>query len=306
MCRAVVPRRLRTARYDLAMAIDLHTHSTASDGTDSPGKVVADAKAAGLDVVALTDHDTVSGWAEAEESAREHGIALVRGAELSSRATVQDHGAARSRSVHMLSYLHDPSNAALHDECEKVRSARRDRALRMVELLARDYPITWDDVVAETAVGTTVGRPHLADALVRGGYVADRAEAFATVLRPGSPYYVPHYAPPALEVVATVRAAGGVPVLAHPAAARQGPVVDDATIAAMADAGLAGLEVDHRDHTPEQRVRLAALADRLGIFTTGSSDYHGAGKPNRLGENTTAPHVLEQIEEAGVLDVVRP
>jgi hypothetical protein len=266
--------------------------------------VVAAAKAAGLDVVALTDHDTTAGWAEAEAAAREQGVALVRGAELSAHARV---GAdERHVSVHLLSYLHDPTDPRMRAENDRVRAARRDRAHRMVELLARDYPITWDDVVAETAPGTTVGRPHLADALVRLGVVADRSAAFATILRGGSPYYVPHYAPSALDVVALVRGAGGVPVFAHPAAAQRGRVVDDAAIAELADAGLAGLEVYHRDHTPEQRERLLALADRLDLLVTGSSDYHGAGKPNRLGENTTAPRVLERIEEDGVLDVIRP
>jgi hypothetical protein len=286
--------------------IDLHTHSTASDGTDAPGRVVADARAAGLDVVALTDHDTVAGWAEAEASAREHGIALVRGAELSAQAAVVVDGRERHVSVHVLSYLHDPANARLREESDRVRTARRDRARRMVELLAHDYAITWDDLIAETAPGTTIGRPHLADALVRLGYVPDRSTAFETILRAGSPYYVPHYAPPALDVVQAVRAAGGVPVLAHPAAAQRGRVVDDRAIEELADAGLAGLEVFHRDHTPEQRERLLALAEHLGLLVTGSSDYHGAGKPNRLGENTTAPRVLDRIEEAAVLDVIRP
>ncbi|WP_265520770.1 PHP domain-containing protein [Oerskovia flava] len=280
------------------MRIDLHTHSTASDGTDAPGRVVADAAAAGLDVVALTDHDTTSGWGEAEESALTHGIALVRGAEISARA--------QHVSVHLLAYLHDPSHPDLLAETERTRAARLTRARRMVELLGEEYALTWDDVLAQTEPGTTIGRPHIADALVTAGYVSDRSAAFATILHPGTPFYVPHYAPDAVAAVRAVRAAGGVPVFAHPGADGRGRVVADEVVEELTDAGLAGLEVHHRDHSDAQRTRLDDLARTLGLFVTGSSDYHGAGKPNRLGENTTAPPVLEIIEETGLLDVIRP
>lgn len=277
--------------------IDLHTHSRESDGTDAPAQVVADAAAAGLDVVALTDHDTTSGWDEAGAAALRHGVALVRGTEVSARSG--------GVSVHVLSYLHDPAHPALLAEMDRTRDARRSRARRMAELLSEDYPVTWEDVLAQTVPGTTIGRPHLADALVAAGVVADRSAAFATILRPGSGYYVPHHAPEAVATVRAVRAAGGVPVFAHPAAAVRGRVVPDTTIEAMAEAGLAGLEADHRDHTPDQRAHLRDLARALGLLVTGSSDYHGAGKPNRLGENTTAPGALESIEEQGVLNVIR-
>jgi 3',5'-nucleoside bisphosphate phosphatase len=277
--------------------IDLHTHSTASDGTDEPGEVVEGAAAAGLDVLALPDHDTTAGWAQATDAALRTGVALVRGAEISARSG--------GISVHVLSYLHDPAHAALLDELERTRDARTDRARRMVELLGEDYPITWEDVLAQTAEGTTIGRPHIADALVAAGHVTDRSAAFATILAPGTPYYVPHHAPGAATAVRGVRAAGGVPVFAHPGADRRGRVVADAVIEEMAAAGLAGLEVHHRDHDEHQRARLDDMARTLGLFVTGSSDYHGAGKPNRLGENTTAPTVLEQIEELGQLDVIR-
>ncbi|OLT48354.1 PHP domain-containing protein [Cellulosimicrobium sp. CUA-896] len=279
------------------MRIDLHTHSTASDGTDEPGEVVEAAAAAGLDVLALTDHDTTAGWAQATDAALRTGVALVRGAEISARSG--------GISVHVLSYLHDPAHAALLDELERTRDARTDRARRMVELLGEDYPITWEDVLAQTAEGTTIGRPHIADALVAAGHATDRSAAFATILAPGTPYYVPHHAPGAAAAVRGVRAAGGVPVFAHPGADRRGRVVGDAVIEEMAEAGLAGLEVHHRDHDERQRARLDDMARTLGLFVTGSSDYHGAGKPNRLGENTTAPTVLEQIEELGQLDVIR-
>lgn len=169
------------------MRIDLHTHSTASDGTDAPARVVADAAAAGLDVVALTDHDTTAGWADAAESARRHGIALVRGAEISARSG--------HVSVHLLSYLHDPTHPDLLAETERTREDRVSRARRMVERIGEDYPLTWEDVLSQTEEGTTIGRPHIADALVATGHVSDRSAAFATILHPGTGYYVPHYAP---------------------------------------------------------------------------------------------------------------
>lgn len=280
------------------MRIDLHTHSNASDGTDTPAQVMADAARAGLDVVALTDHDTTAGWDEAARSAAEVGITLVRGTEISTRS--------RAISVHMLSYLHDPTDADLAERNEVARTAREQRARTMVELLAHDYPLTWADVVAQTVPGTVIGRPHVADALVAGGFVADRSAAFANVLTADSRYYVPHLAPNTLDVVRTILAAGGVPVFAHPGADQRGRVVPDETIAELAAAGLAGLEVAHRDNSPQQRERLTQLAKELGLFTTGSSDYHGSGKPNRLGENVTAPEVFEEIEARGRLTVLRP
>lgn len=279
------------------MRIDLHTHSTASDGTDSPADVVEQAKAAGLDVVALTDHDTTAGWAAAADAALAHGIALVRGTEVSATAG--------GISVHLLSYLQDPQATSLVEAMETTRTARLDRARRMVDLLSEDYDVTWEDVMAVTGPHATIGRPHIADALVERGVVSDRSAAFASMLVPRSKYYVPHYAPPVLDAVRAVRAAGGVPVFAHPGADQRGRIVAEEVIGAMADAGLAGLEVHHRDHSPEQVQRLTDLARDLGLFTTGASDFHGDGKPNRLGENLTDPAVLEQIEAAGSIPVVR-
>lgn len=280
------------------LRIDLHAHSDVSDGTDRPAGVLRAAAGAGLDVVALTDHDTTGGWAEAEAAVAETGVALVRGAELSCRAG--------RISVHLLSYLHDPDEPVLREELERSREARLGRAEAMVDRLAEDHPITWEDVRAQTVSETTVGRPHIADALVAAGVVADRAEAFRTLLSPAAPYYVRYHAPEAVDLVARVRAAGGVPVMAHPRAAVRGRVVEDGVIEEMAEAGLFGLEVDHRDHTPEAVAELTALAGRLGLARTGSSDYHGRGKPNRLGENLTAPEVLERIAAEGRLPVIEP
>ncbi|MFH5822222.1 PHP domain-containing protein [Georgenia sp. AZ-5] len=278
--------------------VDPHTHSSASDGTESPAELMRAAAAARLDVVGLTDHDTVRGWAEAEAAVPATGVALLRGAEVSCQW--------RGVTVHLLSYLHDPADAALTAEMERARGSREDRARTMVERIAEDYPITWESVQAQRSDDATVGRPHIADALVAAGVMPDRDTAFETVLSARGPYYVPYHAPDAVEAVTLVRAAGGVPVMAHPRAGLRGRVVPDSVIARMAEAGLAALEIDHRDHTVGAMEELAALADRLGLARTGSSDYHGQGKPNRLGENLTGAAVLELIEEQGALPVVRP
>lgn len=280
----------------MAVRVDLHTHSRVSDGTDAPAELVAAAAAAGLDVVALTDHDTTLGWDEAAAGATEHGVALVRGVEVSCRA--------EGVSVHLLSYLHDPEAPGLRQEIARTRRSRDGRARAIVERLAEDLDLTWDDVLEQTAPGATVGRPHVADALVARGYVADRAAAFATYLATTSPYYVPHHAPSAVDAVRLVREAGGVPVVAHVGAARRGWTISEDAVRALADAGLAGIEVDHPDHDAATRERLAALAGELGLLVTGSSDYHGAGKPNRLGECTTSVAALEEIVAQGSLEVV--
>lgn len=269
------------------MRIDLHTHSVVSDGTQTPADVVRSAAQAGLDVVALTDHDSTVGWSEAGDAARAAGIRLVPGMEVSCSSG--------GVSVHLLSYLHDPTEPQLRAEAENIRDSRTGRARHIVELLARDVDLSWDDVQRQVEDDATIGRPHIADALVARGIVRDRTEAFAGLLNSRGPYYVHYYAPDPVDAVRLVVAAGGVPVMAHPLARSRGRVVGDEVIEAMTEAGLAGLEVDHRDNPPDDRAHLRALAARLGLLVTGSSDYHGDGKPNRLGENLTAPEVLEQI-----------
>ncbi|AKU17625.1 PHP domain-containing protein [Luteipulveratus mongoliensis] len=282
------------------MAIDLHTHSTESDGTQSPEDVVAAAAQAGLDTLALTDHDTTRGWQPALAAASTYGVAVVPGIEISCQV--------RGISVHLLGYLHDPTEPALLAELERARESRRTRARRMVELIGHDMPLTWADVVAQAGVETTLGRPHIADAMVSKGLVADRNEAFERFLHASGRYHVGHYAPDPVRAVELVRAAGGVPVMAHPFAHQRGRVVADDVIERMAAAGLGGLEAHHRDHDAEAVVHAEQLAGRLGLFVTGSSDYHGTGKLNRLGEHTTAPEVLAQIEEqsSGRTTVARP
>jgi len=267
---------------------------------DSPAEVIEAAVAAGLDVVALTDHDSTAGWAEAGETARRLGLTLIPGAEISC-----EYGGGIG--VHMLAYLFDPADPALLEETSLTRTDRVDRAQRMVQRMSRDLDITWADVLEHVDATATVGRPHLADALVANGVVSSRDEAFATLLHARSPYYLPHYAPDAGRIVQLIRAAGGVPVMAHPRAGRRGRLVSVADIAELADLGLAGLEVDHRDNDPEDRQILRELARDLDLLTTGSSDYHGSGKQNRIGENQTSPEVLEAIIALGSADrVVRP
>lgn len=280
------------------MRIDLHTHSAVSDGTDTPSGLMHAAAASGIDVVALTDHDTTAGWGEAAAAVAATGVALVRGTEISTRAG--------GISVHLLSYLHDPEDPSLVAMLERSRDSRETRAQRMVERIAEDLPLTWADVEEQAADGATIGRPHIADALVARGHVADRAAAFRSLLHPSGPYYVRYWAAETADAVAAVRAAGGVPVMAHPRAAARGRVVSTAVVADLADAGLAGIEADHLDHTPDDREALRALAAELGLLVTGSSDYHGTGKPNRLGAFTTAVEVLEEIERQGRLPVLRP
>lgn len=274
------------------MRIDLHAHSNVSDGTETPAEVMAAAAAAGLNVIALTDHDSTDGWEEASHAAADNGVALVPGMEISCRTE-------NGISVHLLSYLHDSTHRGLLEEITKAKEARLTRAERMVTLLAEDYPLSWDDVIHRVAPGATLGRPHIADALVAAGVVADRSEAFASILTSHSRYYVPHYAPEPALAVELVCAAGGVPVFAHPVASARGRIVDENTYQSMIDAGLAGLEVNHRDNPEEGREYLRKVAARHGLLVTGSSDYHGLGKPNRLGENLTAPDVFERIEELG-------
>ena len=267
--------------------IDMHTHSSVSDGTESPRDLVRSAAAAGLGTVALTDHDSTAGWHDAGEEGLRIGVSVIPGMELSTRID--------RKSIHVLGYLFDPENSDLLSETQRIREGRISRAQDMVEKIAKDYDINWDDVLAQASEGATVGRPHIADALVAKGLVADRSEAFAGILNWRSGYVRPHYAPHPLDGVRLIRAAGGVPVLAHPATNPHGAVIPETELRTLVDAGLFGVELEHRENLPVGREALRALAHRYGLAITGSSDYHGSGKPNRLGENTTAPEVLDQI-----------
>lgn len=282
-----------------SLRIDLHAHSTCSDGTDTPAQLLAAAREAGLDVVALTDHDTTAGFAEAEAAAADVEVALVRGTEVSC--------AWRGITVHMLSYLHDPTHPALTDLYAEVHGARRARTEAMVARLGRDFPIGLDDVLAQAGPGVAIGRPHIADALIAAGCFRHRDEVFASVLATSSPYYVRYTAPDAPAVIAAIRAAQGVPVLAHPRPLnRQRRVVPADEIGRWREAGLFGIEVDHPDHTAEWRAALRVVAARYDLKVTGSSDFHGAGKRCRLGENVTDEAVLAAIAAEGHLPILWP
>jgi predicted metal-dependent phosphoesterase TrpH len=272
-------------------AIDLHTHSSVSDGTESPTELVGAAVTAGLSTLAITDHDSTAGWAEAFDAASGTGLMVIPGMELSTNL-----GPA---SVHMLAYLFDPRNGAIIAETARIRDGRLHRAERIVAKISADYDLTWDDVLAQSIDGGTLGRPHIADALVAKGLVSDRSAAFQSILHWQGGYYEKYYAPSPLEGVRMIVAAGGVPVLAHPATHGRYRVMTDATIAELVDAGLAGLEIHHRDNTDDGKLRLFELAKKFDLIVTGSSDYHGTGKPNRLAENTTEPEALARIIERG-------
>jgi predicted metal-dependent phosphoesterase TrpH len=266
--------------------IDLHTHSVASDGTTPPDELMREARAAGLDVVALTDHDTTAGWAAAA-AALPTGLSLVRGAELSCSR--------RGISLHLLAYLFDPTEPAFAAAREQLRASRVGRAQRMVDMLAEDgHPVTWEQV--QDLAGGTVGRPHVAQALMAHGLVGSVTEAFTPEwIGTRGRYWVAKAELDVVDGVRLITAAGGVAVFAHPAASKRGRVVGDEVIALMAAAGLAGLEVDHADHSDDERAHLRGLAKELGLLTTGSSDFHGANKTVRLGEHLTSEDAYEQI-----------
>ena len=269
--------------------IDLHTHTTASDGTDSPFALVNKALSAGIAVLGITDHDTTSGWAEAVSAARKP-ISLALGAEIS---TLTSDGI----SVHMLGLLFDGENPEIQAMLSGARDTRIPRMKKMVELLQADgFSITMDDVVAATPEGATLGRPHLADALVKNGVVKSRDEAFSELLTNDSKYYVTHATPTPEVAIGIIKAAGGVSVIAHPMASRRGEVISISIFADLVAAGLNGIEVDHRDHTSNERAELRKVASELDLVITGASDYHGLGKLNSLGENLTDPAQWERLE----------
>ena len=268
-------------------AIDLHTHSAVSDGTETPTQLIRAAVAAGLSTIAITDHDSTAGWHEAFTAAAGTGLTVIPGMELST-----NYGPA---SVHLLGYLFDPNNGEVVAETARIRDGRLHRAEKIVERIAVDYDLTWDDVLAESQDGTTLGRPHIADALVRKGHVPNRSAAFESILHWRGGYYEKYYAPSPLEGVRMIVGAGGVPVLAHPATHGKYRPMEDEVIRELAEAGLFGLEVGHRDNTEDGKRWLLSLAKKFGLEVTGSSDYHGEGKPNRLAENSTSPEVLAKL-----------
>jgi 3',5'-nucleoside bisphosphate phosphatase len=279
--------------------IDLHVHSTASDGTLTPTEVMERAAAMGIDVIGLTDHDSPTGWAGAAESARATGVTFVPGMELSTKL----HGAG----VHVLAYLPDPTYPPLAAELDRIIAGRDGRLAAIVrQLRGAGVDISEEDVRRQAAGSPAVGRPHVADVLVSRGVVANRAEAFRTWLGHGQPGFVVRYATPTDEMVRLIGEAGGAAVIAHPWGRGSRRVLDADTLASLRDVGLAGIEVDHQDHSADDRVRLRALADDLGLIHTGASDFHGAGKEDHeLGCNVTSPEQYERLLAAAAANAAR-
>jgi 3',5'-nucleoside bisphosphate phosphatase len=284
------------------LRIDLHTHTTVSDGSDTPAELVAKAHASGVDVIGLTDHDTTSGWAEALDEARRVGLGVVPGIELSAQI-LDDTRQTPPLSVHVLGYLVDPHNPVLVQELAKIRSHRDDRLRLMVERLAEDLDISWDEVADGIADGATPGRPHIATVLVNKGIVKDVSEAFEHYLASNGPYHVPHYAPRLSRALEVITQAGGVAVLAHPLSGDRRYALDsaqsvDGLVVQLSDLqrqGLSGVEIAHRENASQHLHSLKQAATTLGLIQTGSSDYHGDKKPNRLGENLTRPAEFQKI-----------
>lgn len=276
------------------MKIDLHTHSNASDGTDSPSELITNAIDAGINVLALTDHDTVAGWGEAEAALISHPegakLKLVLGSEIS----CQDRD---GTSVHILGLLFDPNFEPLRQEMEKTRENRLTRMERIVARLNEaGIEITMAEVYAQKRDDATLGRPHLADALVARGHISNRDEAFTTYLHNGSKFYINHYSPSPMEAIRLIKAAGGVSIIAHPLASRSGRKVEPEIFAELIAAGLDGIEVHHRDNAEEEKSQLIEIAREHNLVVTGSSDYHGTGKMNRLAEFTTSLEEWERLE----------
>ena len=269
--------------------IDLHTHTNCSDGTDSPRELVNKAIVQGLEVLGISDHDTTSGWKEATETLR-GSLKLALGSEISCLTT-------DGISVHMLGLLFDPEHAEMQQVLEETRDGRLPRMRKMIEKMrAEGMDISMADVEQAMPAGATMGRPHLADALVAKKIVKSRDEAFVDLLHNESRFYVSHAAPTPAEAIALIRRAGGVAVIAHPFASHRGQILKPEDFSELVAAGLNGIEVDHRDQNPDERAMLRAIAHELNLVITGSSDYHGTGKLNSLAENHTHREQWEKLE----------
>lgn len=269
--------------------IDLHTHTNCSDGTDSPRELVNKAIIQGLEVLGISDHDTTSGWKEAIETVR-GSLKLALGSEISCLTT-------DGISVHMLGLLFDPAHAEMQQVLAETRDGRLPRMRKMIEKMrAAGMDISMADVEQAMPTGATMGRPHLADALVAKKIVKSRDEAFIDILNNESPFYVSHTAPTPAEAIALIRRAGGVAVIAHPFASHRGQILKAEDFSELVEVGLNGIEVDHRDQNPDERAMLRSIAKELDLVVTGSSDYHGTGKLNSLAENHTHREQWEKLE----------
>lgn len=269
--------------------IDLHTHTNCSDGTDSPRELVNKAIVQGLEVLGITDHDTTSSWFEATQTLR-GSLKLALGSEISCLTS-------DGVSVHMLGLLFDPEHAEMQQVLEETRDGRLPRMRKMIEKMrAEGMDISITDVEQVMPPGATMGRPHLADALVMKKIVKSRDEAFIDLLHNDSRFYVSHAAPTPADAIALIRRAGGVAVIAHPFASHRGQILKPQDFSELVAVGLNGIEVDHRDQNPEEREMLRQIASELDLVITGSSDYHGTGKLNSLAENHTRREQWEKLE----------
>lgn len=277
------------------MLIDLHTHSDASDGTYAPAQLMQQAADRGLDVIGLTDHDTTAGWESAAHSARSCGVNLARGVEFSTGYF--------GRTLHLLGYLFEPCDE-IENTIRRVRESRRDRAKSIVDYIGQSYDITWDDVCA-LAGQDTIGRPHIADALVAKGYFVDREAAFDDVVGPAGARGFSYYTPDIEDTISMIRRAGGVPILAHPGTTkRRFKPLQEPDLVYLVQCGLLGLEVDHPEHSPHTSDTLRRFVLDHDLIATGSSDYHGKGKKTQLGDHTTSITHWQRIVERGTLDIV--
>lgn len=276
------------------MLIDLHTHTNASDGTDSPSQLIDKAINRGINILALTDHDTTRGWDEAKSALLNHPSQTEMKLVLGSEISCQDENGI---SIHMLGLLFDPNYQPLFEVLERTRENRHSRMERIIARLNEaGIDITIDEVNAQRKGDATLGRPHLADALVARGHVASRDEAFAALLHNKSKFYINHYSPSPVETIRLIKAAGGVAIIAHPLASQRGRTISMDLFASLIAAGLDGIEVDHRDHSENEKSELLRFAIENELIVTGSSDYHGTGKLNQLAEYTTHPRQWEALE----------
>lgn len=273
----------------MVMRIDLHVHSNVSDGTESPTRVVFAAQEAGLDVIGLCDHDTFDGITEAREAGRRIGLSVLPGVEMSAKY--------KGHPVHLLGYGCDPWNRPLFTELASLRAARVERLQAFIDKLAElGVPVTEEEVAESKGLSPVLGRPHIADAMVAKGYVANRDEAFDKYLAEGRPAYVERYSTPLKDAIALIRGAKGLAVIAHPWGRGSREVLTGDALEKLARAGLEGIEVDHTDHDAHTRELLTELGARTGLIRTGASDYHGTGKTaNPLGINTTRPTAYQEI-----------
>lgn len=285
---------------------DMHCHTIFSDGTHTPTQLIHEAKEQGLAGVALTDHDTWSGWKEAEVAAHAEQFPLIRGSEITAK---QQNNDKKPTSVHLLAWLYNPQGKKLNDLFQRTRQNRLNRAITIVNKLSHYYPIDWESVTNEIKEGdsTTVGRPHIADALIKAGIYHTRTEAFKGALSKDGPFYIPVHSPTVEEVIEAIKDAQGVVAIAHGGSLeRNTRLLTDTDIQRYAECGLDGLEVWHRENSMEQQERLLQLTKHLHLLATGGSDWHGpSGKLNQLGENTTSEDVVQEIIERGYLPVIQ-